>query len=921
MLFVKPPELSLFVCSRCHGSGSPDIRQCSLCRGMGHGRFVRDRWLYYGEPLSPYHIALRRTERMLDRVLLFFGVICGVGFLGLFVWYLVRTNQVEAIGDAAFWFGQRPLERSFFWLACVSFGYVIYHLVRVKHPLVPIRLPKAKAASFPSPSLDSPQWSWEKIRRLPRGRRIDITQSFTASAREALERAYHIAERQHSETLRPEHLFYALLLSPGVGLVFLRLDISAKMIEARLAKLFSQSQIKQAPLLSPDVEQIIFQAYEAAVIGKRFYVHVTELLLTTVQQSETLQEILYDLKIDKQTLLNVIEWLRIRDRLREQYRTFRRAAAGRSKYGLDRAMTAVATPYLNRFSQDLTLAAKFGYGEPCVARDSEIDEIFRIVEGGRQNVLLVGEMGVGKRSIVEGITECMIEDAVPKRLQDKRLVQLSVSTLLAGTTVSGAQERLIRIMHEIARAKNVILFIHNLHDLMNLGKGDGEGLDVSGTLAEYLRAGRFLTLATTVPEAFNRHIINSQVGGIFARVEVKEMDENQAIQVLEAKVATIEYEQNVFFSYAALEQAVRLARKFIYDQRLPESAIELMTEAAASVRNTRGEQQLVSREDVATIVSQKTGVPVTTISEDESSKLLRLEEAMHTRIVGQHEAVQLVANALRRARAEIRSTSRPIANFLFLGPTGVGKTELAKTIAVVYFGGEKAMIRIDMSEFQDTISVYRLIGQPGQQGTGLLTEAVRQRPFSLILLDELEKADPNVLNLFLQVFDDGRLTDSVGRVIDFTNTIIIATSNAGTRYVQEAMMRGDTIENIRQTLIRTELKQYYRPEFLNRFDGIVLFKPLERQELGQIARLMLQRVAQNLEERGVGFRVEEAAIDRLVEVGYDPEFGARPMRRAIQELVEDKLAELVLGAKLKRRDVVVLAAGALLRIESPVPRV
>jgi len=353
----------------------------------------------------------------------------------------------------------------------------------------------------------------------------------------------------------------------------------------------------------------------------------------------------------------------------------------------------------------------------------------------------------------------------------------------------------------------------------------------------------------------------------------------------------------------------------LHDQNLPESALAIMTETASFVHNTKGVNTLVEGEDVASIVSQKTGIPTTSITDDESTKLMKLEEDMHKQVIGQDEAVSLVANALRRARAEVRSQKRPIANFLFLGPTGVGKTELAKTIARTYFGGEERMIRIDMSEYQDKSGIYRLIGQPGQQGTGILTEAVRQNPFSLLLLDEMEKADPDVLNLFLQVFDDGRLTDSVGRVIDFTNTIIIATSNAGTAFVQQQIAAGIPLEDIRQTLIHGELKQYYRPEFLNRFDGIVLFRSLSRDETKQIASLMLGRVKKDIEAKGMSFVVEEAALEALVEVGYDPEFGARPMRRAIQDKVENQLAELILSKKLNRRDRLVLGEGAIIRVE------
>jgi len=682
-----------------------------------------------------------------------------------------------------------------------------------------------------------------------------------------------------------------------------------------LTKFFIKSKDKKLSCLSTNLQQILFHAYEVAYEKRQEYVNVTEILVATVRQSEKIQEVLYDLKVDKDKLSNVIEWLRIREHLRKQYQSFRKVARRRSKYGLDRAMTAVATPFLNSFSEDLTMAAKYGYLTPSVARDEEIQEIFRIIEGGRQSVVLVGQHGVGKMAIIEGIAQKMIEDEVPERLQDKRLVQLSTSALVAGTSASGAQERLIKIMNEVGRAKNIILFIKNIDDLVGVTDSGGEGVDVSETIAEYLGPGKFLTFATATTNNFNQRIVNSQLGTVLARVDIKEMVENQAIQVLESKAGIVEYKHNVFFSYDAIAQCVKLSEKFLHDQQLPESAISIMSEVASFVRNNKGENQLVTAEDVGIIISQKTGVPTTSITEDESDKLVRLEEVMHERLIGQDEAVSIVANALRRARVEIRSDKKPIANFLFLGPTGVGKTELAKTIAEVYFGGENRMIRIDMSEFQDKSSVYRLLGQPGQQGSGLLTEAVRQRPFSLILLDELEKADPDVLNIFLQVFDDGRLTDSTGRVIDFTYAIIIATSNAGTTFVQEQLIQGISLESIRQQLIRSELKKYYRPEFLNRFDGIVVFKPLERHEIKLIAGLMLKRVTRDLEKRGVGFRAEEVGLEFLAKTGFDPEFGARPMRRAIQDQVENKLAELILAGKLQRRDVVVLGEGGKLSIE------
>jgi ATP-dependent Clp protease ATP-binding subunit ClpA len=879
---------------------------------MGMGKISGKEFWYFGEALTRYHITLGRSRRWLDRFRIVGALIFGLGFVGLFFWLINSYDGWKYLFTLNFWLGENNSLASLFWLGIISFSYLVYRLLALSAPRPTIEYKKEN--NKPEGSRERLE-TWDQVKKMPRWRRKDISAVFTPEAKQVLAEAYRLAVENKSEAMDAAHLFLALISSVKISNIFIRLGIAPQLIKARTAQLIKKGETVD-PKISDEVQQILFYAYEEARQERQEYVQITDLISATVKQSEALQGMLYDFNIENQKLTNVINWVRIREKIFENYQKLRVAGSRRSKYGMDRAMTAVATPFLNNFSQDLTMAAKFGHLPQCVARDKEIDEIFRIIEGGRQSVLLVGDHGVGKMSIIEGITQRMLEDDVPKRLQDKRLVQISTSELVAGTTVSGAQERLIRMMNEIGRAKNVILFINNIHELVGMTGGGEGGVDISATIAENLGPGKFFTFATTTIEGYNQHIINTQIGQVFSRVDIKEMDENQAIQVLEAKVGEVEYKQRIFFSYDALEKSVAMAGRFLHDQRLPESAIEIMTEAGTYVRNNKGDNTLVMANDVAAIISQKTGVPATSITEDESAKLMRLEEEMHKCVIGQDEAVSLVANALRRARAEIRSTNRPMASFLFLGPTGVGKTELAKTMAKVYFGGENRMVRIDMSEYQDKSSVYRLIGQPGQKGTGLLTEAVRQQPFSLVLLDEMEKADPNVLNLFLQVFDDGRLTDSVGRVIDFTNTIIIATSNAGTAYVQDQIKAGVALEKIRQSLISSKLQEYYRPEFLNRFDGIVLFKSLEREEIKQVASMMLKRVAKDLEQRGVELRVEDAALESLAEVGFDPQFGARPMRRAIQDKVENKLAELVLGNKLKRKDVIVLGEGAEIRVEN-----
>jgi ATP-dependent Clp protease ATP-binding subunit ClpB len=392
-----------------------------------------------------------------------------------------------------------------------------------------------------------------------------------------------------------------------------------------------------------------------------------------------------------------------------------------------------------------------------------------------------------------------------------------------------------------------------------------------------------------------------------------------AIRILESKAGAVEARHRVFFSYAAIEKIVHLSNRYIHDRRLPEKALTLLDEVAAYTRAAKGERAVVTGDDAAAVISRRTNANVAAVTEDEASKLLHLEERMHQRMVGQDYAVTAVANALRRSRAELRDPKRPIGVFLFLGPTGVGKTELAKTVAEVYFNDEQNMIRLDMSEYQDTSSLARLLGAPpasaGATG-GYLTEAVRTNPFSLVLLDELEKAHPDVLNVFLQVFDDGRLTDSGGRTIDFTNTIIIATSNAGTDVIQQRMKEARSIQQIREELVEQVLGQYFRPEFLNRFDDVIVFTPLSPEEIAKITERLLQKVAMQLAARGITLRVSAEAIRELAAAGFDPIYGARPLRRVIQEKVDNALATFLLTGKLGRRDVAVLESGGVIRVES-----
>jgi len=924
----KKPPLNILTCDTCHSTGRIGFKKCPECQGRSMGIFRRDRFLYWNYPLTRYHLGLASARRILNKIRRITFLVSGINFWIWMIFFIYKTNLVNTFFDGGVFNFFKNVSlyapasiTSFFYLGVLSFVYVFYRTVTEKDikEIVEKYDYNGNTVTKEEPS----DWNnWEEVLKIKKKNRINIANTFNKDALEVLSHAYKMADKHGHTFVKPVHIFYALLELQRIASIFLRLGIPTNNVRRKLDLVLEKQEkldIKNKlsmPIISNETEQILFNAYEESYLAHQEYVGVGELALSVVEQSEDLKEILYDLGIDGNKLANVIEWVRIRERLYRFYVKFSNRASHRSKHGMDKAMTAVATPYLNKFSEDLTYLSQMGYVETTIGRDAEIQEIFRVVQGGGRNVLLVGDYGVGKKSVIDGVVEKMIMGDVPQRLFDKRLVRLSVPALLAGTTPSGAVERLIRLMNDISRAQNVILFIHNIDDLIGVSAGTEKGsMDLTETLADYLSRENFLTFATISSEGYSRQIVNSPIASLFTKVNVEEMTENQSIQVLESKVGGVEYKHKVFFSYDALEKIVKLASRFIQDDYLPGSALEIMKESAAHTRTKKGENSLVTAEEVAEIISKKTKIPVQSVSQDESTKLLRLEEEMHKKLIGQNEAVEAVANALRRARAEIRSTNRPIANFLFLGPTGVGKTELAKTIAQIYFGGEDKIVRLDMSEYQDSASVYQLIGNVGQKGTGILTESIRQNPFTLLLLDEIEKANPNILNLFLQVMDDGRLTDSTGRTVDFTNVIIIATSNASTSYVQEQINLGVDYQKIKENLLHGELVKNFKPEFLNRFDGIILFKSLDRDSIKKIARLMLLRVAKDLDKRGVGLEITEEVLEYLADVGYDPEFGARPMRRAIQEKVENSLAELILKGGLKRRDIVVVGKNGEVRVK------
>lgn len=441
-------------------------------------------------------------------------------------------------------------------------------------------------------------------------------------------------------------------------------------------------------------------------------------------------------------------------------------------------------------------------------------------------------------------------------------------------------------------------------------------MSIDQVVAQALNSNRFLLIGTTDYRNYTRYLENSSLGQALVKIDVPEPEPENAVLMLEARVPFIEGHHKVYFTYQALEKTVKLTNQLIHGEHQPAKSLKILQETAGWVVKERGQKSSVTETDVARLISSKVNMPLAKIGQEESRLLMNLEEQIHQKYVNQDYAVAQIASALRRSRAELRDLRRPIANFLFVGPTGVGKTELAKRIAEIYFNSEKDIIRIDMSEFQEVSSISRLIGTTEEPG--LLTEVVIANPYSILLLDELEKAHKNILNIFLQVMDDGRLTSGQGEIIDFTNLIIVATSNAGTKILQEKLRQGHQISEIKEDFVKQDLLQYFNPEFLNRFDDIILFQPLSPRHIEQIAELILADIAIKLEEKGIALKTAPEAVRELAGIGFDPLYGARPLRRAIQDHVQNALANFLISGRIGRRDIVYLEQGGQIRVEKAV---
>ncbi len=635
------------------------------------------------------------------------------------------------------------------------------------------------------------------------------------------------------------------------------------------------------------------------------------------------------------------------------------------------------TPTLDSLARDLTAIAKNDELDPVIGRDKEIERVIQVLSRRtKNNPVLIGEPGVGKTAIAEGLAQRIVNNEIPETLRGKRVMTLDMGTVVAGTKYRGEfEDRLKKVMDEIRQAGNVILFIDELHTLIGAGGAEG-AIDASNILKPALARGELQCIGATTLDEYRKYIEkDAALERRFQPIMVDPPSPEDTILILKGLRDRYEAHHRVKITDEAIEQAVKLSDRYINDRFLPDKAIDLIDEAASKVRlksftappnlkeleqrleeirkekdaavqsqefekaaSLRDKEQKireelektkkdwrekqgqtdseVTGEDIADIVASWTGIPVKQLAQEESERLIKMEEILHRRVIGQDEAVKAISRAIRRARAGLKDPKRPIGSFIFLGPTGVGKTELAKAVAESLFGDENAVIRIDMSEYMEKHTTSRLVGAPpgyvGYEEGGQLTEKVRRKPYSVILLDEIEKAHPDVFNILLQVLEDGRLTDAKGRTVDFKNTVIIMTSNAGAELLKKGTTLGfqpatseQEYENMKDKVMG-ELKRMFRPEFLNRIDEVIVFHSLEEDHLLQIVELMAKELQKRLKEQDIEFELTEAALRHIVKEGHDPQYGARPLRRALQRMVEDRLSEELIAGNISKGDSVLI---------------
>ncbi|MDV7694902.1 ATP-dependent Clp protease ATP-binding subunit [Pediococcus parvulus] len=802
---------------------------------------------------------------------------------------------------------------------------------------------------------------------------------FTPSAKNVLAISQEQAKRFKHQAVGTEHLLLALAIEKnGIAYkVFQQFSVTETDIVEEIERFTGYGTLKNVGAndylpYSPKAKEVLAAAGDEAKRLGAAKIGTEHLLLALLSDENILSSrILISLDMDlSQTRKVILRKLGVSASAQLRQNQAQNSRGAKPK----------GTPTLDSVARDMTQMAQEGQIDPVIGREKEVKRVIQILSRRtKNNPVLIGEPGVGKTAIAEGLAQRMIDGNVPDDLANKRLMMLDMGSLVAGTKYRGEfEDRLKKVIDEIHEDKHIVLFIDELHTLIGAGGAEG-AIDASNILKPALARGELQTIGATTLNEYQKYIeTDAALERRFAKVEVDEPTPEESVQILRGLRGKYEEHHHVEITDDAIKQAVELSDRYISDRFLPDKAIDLMDEAAAKVRidqmgktekstsesklqeltdakeaaiedqNFEGAQKIrvkeeklrakiekakatataddakpkyqlqETAEDVAQVVSEWTGVPLTQLQKTESERLVNLESILHKRVIGQEEAVSAVSRAIRRARSGLKDPGRPIGSFMFLGPTGVGKTELAKALAEAMFGSEDNMIRIDMSEYMERYSTSRLIGSaPGYVGYdegGQLTERVRQKPYSVVLFDEVEKAHPDVFNILLQVLDDGYLTDSKGRKVDFRNTILIMTSNLGATALRDEKSVGFGAKDASQDYtamsakIREVLKQSFRPEFLNRIDETIIFHSLTRPQLHKIVKLMARQILKRVADQGMTVKITPAAIDAVAEAGFDPEYGARPIRRAFQTKVEDKLSELMLSGQAKIGDNITVGA-------------
>jgi ATP-dependent Clp protease ATP-binding subunit ClpC len=797
---------------------------------------------------------------------------------------------------------------------------------------------------------------------------------FTDKGRKIIILAREEAERHQNDYLGTEHLVLAILReSDGIALMILKkMGLSTEQIRLEIERNLpgggTTMTFGEIPF-SPRVKKVIEYGVEEARLLGHNHIGSEHLLLGLLREEEGIGG-----KILRSLGANLLT-------ARQLTVTFLRKSAPRER---DRKSN---TPALDEFGRDLTQLAQEGQLDPVIGRADEIERVLQILSRrSKNNPVLIGESGVGKTAIVEGLAQRIVQSEVPDNLLSRRVIALDLGSLVAGTKYRGQfEERLKVVMKEIVQAGNIIIFIDELHTLVGAGAAEGS-IDASNMLKPALSRGEIQCIGATTLDEYRKHI--EKDGALkrrFQPIHVQPPNLDETVRIIQGLRDRYEEHHGVEITEDAIVEAVKLSDRYITDRFLPDKAIDLIDETGSraklqtyalpselkameqelkkvsrekelsismqnfeeAVRHREEEERLrklldeskrewkknqeknkpvIGKEDVAYVVSKMTGIPLFKLEEEESNKLLRMEEFLHKRVVGQNEAISAVARAIRRSRAGLKEARKPIGSFIFLGPTGVGKTELARTLAEFLFNSEDALIRVDMSEYQEKFTSSRLFGAPpgyvGYEEGGQLTEKVRRRPYSVVLFDEIEKAHPDVFNVLLQVLDDGVLTDSLGRKIDFKNTVVIMTSNIGTKMIQKGVSlgfqstEGEAARRKKEEVLG-ELRKSFSPEFLNRIDEIVIFHQLEKEQLYSILDILLRELNLRLLDKGIEIEVDDEVKQWLIKEGYEPLYGARPMRRAIQRAIGDPLSDELIRGRFKesRKVKVVLRDGAPTFIE------